>query len=134
MAHNMDFYRILGVASTASSDEIKIAYRNLARQFHPDLNPGNPYSEETFKLINVAYEVLKDPERRQKYDILRRYGVDPSRMFRKNPEEIELEEFLEIIQKEFVEQVNILINNFRRFLRSLNPFRNLREFLFGKKR
>ena len=132
MARNMDFYRILGVSPTASHDEIRSAYRKLARQFHPDLNPSNPYAEETFKLINVAYEVLKDADRRQKYDFLRRYGVDPSNVFRRNPEEIELEELMAIIQKEFVEWVNTLIKDFQRFLRTLNPLRTLRRLFYGR--
>lgn len=65
-----DYYAILGVPKTASEAEIKKAYRKLARQFHPDLNPGNTTSETRFKEINEANEVLGDPASRRKYDEL----------------------------------------------------------------
>jgi DnaJ-class molecular chaperone len=66
-----DFYQTLGVARTASEKEIRSAYRKLARKHHPDVNPGDKASEERFKAINSAYEVLSDPDKRKKYD---RYG------------------------------------------------------------
>jgi DnaJ-class molecular chaperone len=63
-----DYYTILGISRTATEKEIKSAYRRLARQYHPDVNPGNKSAEERFKLINEAFEVLSDAEKRKKYD------------------------------------------------------------------
>ncbi len=63
-----DYYDILGVNRSASQDEIKKAYRKLARKYHPDVNPDDPNAETRFKEINEAHEVLSDPDKRQKYD------------------------------------------------------------------
>lgn len=65
-----DYYKILGVSKSASQDEIKKAYRKLAVKYHPDKNAGNKEAEEKFKEIGEAYEVLKDPEKRKKYEQL----------------------------------------------------------------
>lgn len=69
----IDYYSLLGVDKKASQDEIKKAYRKLARKFHPDLNPNDKEAEKKFKEINEANEVLSDPENRKKYDA---YGKD----------------------------------------------------------
>src|SRR5579885_3813325 len=65
-----DYYRILGVDEHADEKAIRQAYRKLARQYHPDVNPGDKAAEEKFKDINEAYEVLSDPEKRKQYDEL----------------------------------------------------------------
>ena len=67
-----DLYEVLGVARGASAEEIKSAYRRLARQHHPDVNPNEPEAEEKFKEIGYAYNVLSDPEKRARYD---QFGV-----------------------------------------------------------
>lgn len=63
-----DYYSILGITKTASPEEIKQAFRKLARKYHPDVNPGNKQAEAKFKEVNEAYEVLSDPDKRKKYD------------------------------------------------------------------
>jgi curved DNA-binding protein len=69
----IDYYNVLGIKKDASTDEIKKAYRKLARQYHPDVNPNNAEAHKKFQQINEANEVLSDPEKRKKYD---KYGKD----------------------------------------------------------
>src|SRR5579864_3120194 len=65
-----DYYKILGVTKSTGADDIKKAFRKLARKYHPDVNPGDKKAEEKFKEINEAYEVLSDADKRRKYDTL----------------------------------------------------------------
>ncbi|MGH7545147.1 MAG: DnaJ domain-containing protein, partial [Gemmatimonadota bacterium] len=69
-----DYYSILGVSETASDDEIKKAYRKLAKQHHPDANPDDAQATDRFKEISEAYHTLADPKRRREYDQMRRFG------------------------------------------------------------
>ena len=79
MAENKrDYYEVLGVQKNATDEELKKAYRKLAKQNHPDLHPGDKEAEARFKEINEAYEVLSDKEKRAKYDQFGFAGVDPN--------------------------------------------------------
>ena len=68
MADKRDYYEVLGVSKSATDDELKKAYRKLAKQYHPDVNPNNPEAEAKFKEAGEAYQILSNPDSRAKYD------------------------------------------------------------------
>jgi curved DNA-binding protein len=104
-----DYYDILGVPKDVASEEIKKVFRRLARQYHPDLNPGNKEAEEKFKDIGEAYEILGDPNKRSQYDQFSLYWQQKSRgkagksIFKRGTRETELEEFADF--DSFIDQV-----------------------------
>ena len=78
MAEKRDYYDVLGVSRTASDEEIRKAFRRLARKYHPDSNPGDKQAEAKFKELNEAYSVLSDPKKKQIYDQVGMAGFDES--------------------------------------------------------
>lgn len=129
----MDLYDIIGVSRNASLEEIKVAYRKLAFKYHPDLNPNG---EEKFKQINVAYEILKDPEKRQKYDFMQKYGMTDQDIFNKyygDPDVImamELEELLNLFFGQLDQLYRTFITNIRKRARTF--LKGLSNLIFGR--
>lgn len=78
MAEKRDYYEVLGINKGADEAEIKKAFRGMAKKYHPDMNPGDKEAEAKFKEVNEAYEVLSNPEKKQRYDQFGHAGVDPS--------------------------------------------------------
>ncbi len=78
MADKRDYYEVLGLQKGATEDEIKKAYKKLARKYHPDMNPGDKAAEEKFKEVNEANEILSDPDKKARYDQFGFAGVDPN--------------------------------------------------------
>lgn len=111
MQNFRDYYEILGISKEATAEEIKRAYRTLARQYHPDLNPGDKSAEEKFKLLGEAYDVLSDADKRSHYEEYSRYWNQkgfkswgtPGKKRRKTPQEAEYSAFEDF--DNFVEQL-----------------------------
>ena len=78
MADKRDYYEVLGISKNASEDEIKKAYRSLAKKYHPDMNPGDAEAEARFKEVNEAYDVLSDSDKKAKYDRFGHDAFDPA--------------------------------------------------------
>lgn len=116
MNDRQSYYEILNISPTATPEEIKMAFRRLARQYHPDFNPNNPRAEEQFKRILDAYEVLWNPERRQQYDL----QIGLSRAEEKPHQNNEWDFYLQGIEKAIHKDYQGAIDNYNRAI-NLNP-------------
>lgn len=112
-----DYYETLGVSKTATSTEIKKAYRKLAKQYHPDKNPGDKKAEEQFKLCSEAYEVLSNDEKKANYD---RFGHDSGPRIRQSPsyhsKQVKFGESLTLLVKITLEEIYSGVNKRYRYL------------------
>lgn len=126
-----DYYQTLGVAKDAEQNEIKKAYRKLARKYHPDVNPGDASAEERFKVINEAYEVLSDAEKRKKYD---RFGAQWKQYQRAGgrPEDFDWSQWAAGPQGQRVYTRQVRPEDFEQFFGGgLGGFSDFFETLFG---
>ncbi|MBP0017047.1 MAG: DnaJ domain-containing protein [Cyanobacteria bacterium SBLK] len=116
MDDRQNYYEILNIAPTATPEDIKMAFRRLARQYHPDFNPNNPQAEEQFKRILDAYEVLWNPERRRQYDL--QLGIEAEE---KKPHQAnEWDFYVQGIEKAIQKDYQGAIDNYNRAI-NLNP-------------
>ena len=125
-----DYYKILGVDRNATEKEIKQAYRRLARQYHPDVNPGDKAAEERFKEINEAYEVLSDPEKRKKYD---QFGAQWRQFERMGgrPEDFDWSQWTAGPQGQRVYTRTVTPEEFEEILGGFGGFSDFFQMLFG---
>lgn len=134
-----DYYSILGVTKSASADEIKKAFRKLARQYHPDMNPGDKVAEAKFKEVNEAYEVLSDESKRKKYDQYGQYwkqaeqaGAASGRSPFNNPnvnfDDVEFGRY-----DNFEEFINDLLGRAAGYGRTTDPFAGYRSSTSGNR-
>ncbi len=127
MQNFRNYYDILGVSQAATAEEIKSAYRKLARRYHPDLNPGDAAAEESFKEIGEAYEILFDPERRTQYDQFSRFwrqkGFAESRRRRSSadPDFSQFQDFDTFVDQLLNRRGGSAPSNRRRTVRSATP-------------
>ncbi|ACK70417.1 heat shock protein DnaJ domain protein [Gloeothece citriformis PCC 7424] len=129
MTEFVNYYEILQVSPTATLEEIKAAFRRLAREYHPDVNPNNPAAEVKFKQINQAYQILGDPHQRYLYDQQVNFKVDPSSpspltaedYYRQGLTKIQRQSYLEAI-KNFTKAIELNPNFLEAYLRRIEAF------------
>ena len=114
-----DYYEVLGVSKGATDEEIKKAYRKKAKQYHPDLNPGDKTAEAKFKEANEAYEVLSDKDKRARYDQFGHAGVDPNFGVDYDKNRLEQELIYYIEKLDINEEKQRLSNHLKYFISTL---------------